>query len=183
MRCERMQRDCQWEYVVFIYTVQPILSCLSKCVYSVCGCVWYPWESTTSESQKPIQIQSHSLWINYENNNFSSYRCVAMPPYSSARLPDHFLHPYPLIFFILLPLYCMCGGSRWLVVIREVKCEYVSITTAVLHHAELVIFLKNAISLCVAYVHCVSCDIALPRGTFEVTPVHKACLSQHAMHV
>ena len=80
------------------------LSCLSECVYSVCGCVLYPWESTTSESQKPIQIQSHSLWINYENNNFSSYRCVAMPPYSTARLPKHFLHPCYLIFFFIASL-------------------------------------------------------------------------------
>lgn len=72
-------------------------------------------------------------------------------------------------------------------VIWEVKCEYISITTAVLHHAELVMHLQHFfdfISLCALTVHCVWCNIALPQGTFEVTSphvtaVHKACLSPH----
>lgn len=118
--------------------------------------------------------------------------------YCAQHIPLHVSQPldfYVLtLCFFIASLLSLCRGWKTPSappVIWEVKCEYISITTAVLRHAELVMRLQHFfdfISLCVVTVHCVCCSIALPQGTFEVTAhlyvraIHKACLSPHSCY-
>lgn len=103
--------------------------------------------------------------------------------YISPQPLDSYIPALLCFFSSLLPLYCLCRQQMTRnapMVIREVKCEYISITTAVLRHAESVMrlrtfFFSNLISLCVTAVHCAVCDIALPQGTFEVTAPPAPC--------
>lgn len=66
----------------------------------------HPLQTTFSESQS-LQIQSHSLWINYENNNFPAIDVLPCPPYSSVCPPTtRLLHPRPSAFFFVAFIAC-----------------------------------------------------------------------------
>lgn len=147
----------------FIY-LRSSAVCQNMSSYSVCLC---PVKTATWKSESP-QFQSHSQWINYENNSFPAIDVLSYIP---AVYLQAFTLPRPLHFYCFYRQQMTSGAQ---VVICEV--EYTPITSALCNvhtlsvmHFQALLLYSECISLSALAVHCIFCCITLPQAMFEVT--------------